>query len=373
MAITLEAHHERILSSLSTGVIVVDLSSKIVYLNDAAIEMVGESRDALVGSSLLTLRKLFLFIPVINEHRKNNPSLAVSGRQMETSLKLSDGRVLPIGCSVTNLTDSDEVVLGYVILFRDLTEINRLKTVAQRSEHLAALGTMAAGVAHEIRNPLHAIRASVELTQLKLKKGKPVDDYLKIILKEVGRLNDIVGDILSFSRNNPLKQEMTSISTLVKEAVPIFALPEKIDLVVDVDEGLPLVPLDKAKFLQVLLNIVRNASEAMNGDGKLTIAATVEDAPQYVLFDSVLSDRFLRLSVKDCGPGMEKETLEHIFEPFFSVGKPSKGTGLGLPICQKIIEAHSGHLEVQSEPGNGSDFSIYLPLRTTFSLGMTNS
>jgi PAS domain S-box-containing protein len=367
----LEAHQRHILSSLSTGVIVVDLSSRILYVNHAAEAMIEEESSFLVGSPLLRMPRLFSFVPVINDHRKNNPSLAVSGRQVEASLKQKDGSVLPLGCSITNLSDEMDVVRGYVILFRDLTELNRLKSVAKRSEHLAALGTMAAGVAHEIRNPLHAIRASVELTQLKLKKGKPVDAYLDIILKEVGRLNNIVGDILSFSRDGTLNLSMTPFKEYIEDSVPLFALSREIELLVDVDEGLPLVPLDKAKFLQVLLNVVRNAAEAMGDSGKLQIKASLVNSPQHVISDHVLGALFLCLSIIDSGPGMNDETLSHIFEPFFSSGKSSKGTGLGLPICQRIVEAHSGCIEVTSEPGKGTVFSIFLPVRTTFSLGLT--
>jgi len=332
--------------------------------------MIEEDSSYLTGRPLLTMPRLFPFVPVINDHRKNNPSLAVSGRQVEASLKCKDGSDLPLGCSITNLSDEEDVVRGYVILFRDLTELKRLKSVAKRSEHLAALGVMAAGVAHEIRNPLHAIRASVELTQLKIKKDKPVDAYLEIILKEVGRLNNIVGDILNFSRDSSLSQEMTSLKEYLDESIPIFALSDKVEFEIKINDDVPQVPLDRAKFLQVLLNVVRNAAEAMNDVGKLQLLVALVNSPHHAISENVLGDLFVCLSIVDSGPGMEPEIVQHIFEPFFSCGKSTKGTGLGLPICQRIVEAHSGCIEVESEPGKGSVFSIYLPVRTAFSLGL---
>jgi len=367
MTIKLETYHHRILSSLSTGVAVIDLSSKIVFVNDAASEMIEEDSMFLEGKSLLTLPRIFHFVSVINEHRKNNPSLAVSGRQVEVTIERKNGMALPLGCSITNLTDKEEGVLGYVILFRDLTEINKLKTVIKRSEHLAALGTMAAGVAHEIRNPLHGILASVELTQLKLKKNKPVDEYLGIIKKEVGRLNNIVEDILGFSRNNPLNFEMIDVFEFVKMIAPLFGLSDNIEFELTKDESIPMVPLDGAKFTQVLINVVRNSDEAMDGSGKLSISFATVVAPRFLIFENILGDTFLQINITDSGPGMDEETMQHIFEPFFSSGKSSNGTGLGLPICQKIVQAHFGSIEVTSVLGAGTTFSIYLPLKTTFS------
>jgi PAS domain S-box-containing protein len=371
--IRVEAFNDYVLSSIATGILVVDLASKVIYVNREAGEILEIEADELVGRPLLTVPRFFPMVPLINDHRKNNPSLEISRRQVEASLTRLDGTELPLGFTITNLTNEVKTVLGYVIVFRDLTEITRLKKLAKRSETLAAIGTMAAGVAHEIRNPLHAIRASVELIKFKLAKDKPVDDYLEIIFREVERLNRIVEDILTFSRDTKISTSPVDVNSFLSRRQGMFGCPEGMSLELRLAQDLPRIPVDSDKLLQVLMNLARNAFEAMNDGGCVEISTTLVNNPSFVDPRSVVSNEFVRIDIKDDGPGIPLEDLGHIFEPFFSKRKrKTEGTGLGLPICQKIVEAHCGYLDVSSVLGEGTCFSIFLPLRTGVSVTMAN-
>ena len=328
------------------------------------IDILEEKLEDIIRQPLLTIPRFFPFIPIINDHRKNNPSLEISRRQVEGAIRRKDGSDLPLGFTITNLVNENNTVMGYVIVFRDLSEINRLKKLAKRSETLAALGTMAAGVAHEIRNPLHAIRASVELIKFKIEKGKPVDDYLDIIFREVERLNTIVEDILTFSRDTKLRTQDIDVNDYMRKKVELLALPPGITVEFRFDEQLPRIPVDPDKLYQVFSNLVRNAVEAMEGSGKIVISTDFIANPPFLDPRSIVSNEFVRVSVQDFGPGISEEDLAHIFEPFYSKRRRSEGTGLGLSISQKIIEAHFGYLDVTSTVGEGTTFNVYLPVRS---------
>lgn len=362
-SIRVEAINDYILSSIATGILVLDLASNIIYLNDEAERILEMDEASLVGRPLITMPRFFPLIPLINDHRKNNPSLEVSRRQIEGTIKRADGAELPLGFTITNLVNENDLVMGYVIVFRDLTEIKALRKLAKRSETLAALGTMAAGVAHEIRNPLHAIRASVELIKFKISKAKPVDDYLDIIFREVERLNGIVEDILTFSRDAKLRFVQTSMEEFIERKLPLFGVPEGVTFELAFEPDLPSIPVDQDKLFQVLANLVRNACEAMEGKGTLRLATALAQSPPQMDESALVSSDFVRVVIEDSGPGIAEADLARIFEPFFTKRRSSDGTGLGLPICQKIVEAHHGYLDVTSTVGVGTVFSVYLPVR----------
>ncbi len=362
--LSIEDMSRYVLRSVATGVMVMDVASKIVYMNRAAEVILEETLDDIQGKHLLELPRFHPIIPVITSHRRYNPSLTVSHRQFETWLERKDGTRLPVGFSVANLVDDDDTVLGYTLVFRDLTEVKELEEKARRSERLALLGTMAAGVAHEIRNPLHAMKGALELVSMKLKRGKPVDRYMEILESELERLESIVNDILGYAREVRPELKWERMQERLPSLADRLALPDGVKLVFDVPDDLPPVLVDWNKLLQVFINLVQNAAQAMQGRGTITVRASVSRLPEGAGADDTVGDEFLLVEVEDEGPGIPAGKLSSVFQPFFTTKGSKGGTGLGLAICQKIVEAHQGYIDVVSEEGRGATFRVFLPLRS---------
>jgi two-component system sensor histidine kinase PilS (NtrC family) len=250
---------------------------------------------------------------------------------------------------VSPLRDVKNQVIGRVVNFQDLTELRRLEAQSRRSERLAMIGQLAAGIAHEIRNPLASISGSVEL----LRQGpSPSDDdrtLMAIVHREIQRLNVLIGDLLDYANPRPPQPVDFDLGVMVEETLQVARGEQAfatVHMALAVDRPLPL-HADPAKLRQVLWNLLRNAADAAAlGGGHVHVDARREvDATTIV--------------VSDDGPGIPADQLTRIFDPFFTT--KSKGTGLGLATCHAIIAEHGGHIDVASEPGKGTAMTISLP------------
>ncbi len=224
-----------------------------------------------------------------------------------------------------------------------------------RSEKLAAIGQLAGGVGHELRNPLGAIKNAVYYIKGKVakdglgQKEPRVMEFLDIMDDEINASNKIINDLLGFSRVGKPSVSPTRIEKVIEDALSHTAIPENIELTKKVDTGLPEVKMDPDQIQQVLVNIITNAVEAMPEGGKLTIAAREKD-------------KFLEVKIADTGCGIPQETVDKIFDPLFTT--KAKGIGLGLAVCKAIIDRHQGNIEVMTQMGKGTTFTIKLPLKT---------
>ena len=297
------------------------------------------------------------------------------------------GEQVPMETSTSLLRDHENRLRGVVANFRSLKAIRELAEQVRMAQHLAALGEMAAGIAHEIRNPLNSIRGFAQLLGeilpglapgAEAAKLETPESYLKIIIEEVDRMNRLVQDLLDFSRQRELALTETDVARVAEETLVELA-PDlsqaSVELVRHIPADVRPVAANEVKLKQVLVNVIRNAIQAMTPpvapEGRtrrleLSVAETRRSGRPRAADDAAAGaspaspgSQAVEIAVKDSGTGMDEETRERIFEPFFTTR--DRGTGLGLAICRKIIEKHGGTIEVESRRGAGTTVRMVLP------------
>jgi len=351
-----------ILKSLQSGIIVMDITGHILRVNQATQDILQKTDMQMLG------RKLSEFPEYAELSRVLNTTLMTGSPEdrNEVPVKVGHG-TLPLGLSTSALSDHTGKIIGAVANFRNLTVIRKLEEQVRRSQHLAALGQMAAGVAHEIRNPLNTIRGFAQLLQEKATPEASREEYSQIILEEVDRMNRIVQDLLDFSRQRDLTLAPVQIDRLMHDlakAMQPDAQKKEVQLLVsDGDAIWPSVLGNCDKLRQVFRNIILNGMQACKPGGKVMIRLSVIDEPMLVAKEqntaNVPAQRKLATHIEDTGAGIDPVIMQKIFDPFFT--QKETGTGLGLSISQKIVDQHGGRIEVKSELGKGSIFTVLLP------------
>jgi two-component system sensor histidine kinase HydH len=271
--------------------------------------------------------------------------------EKEIDCPLKDGKSIPMDVSVSLLEGDNGTFLGHIILFRDLTEIQELKREIERSQRLASLGKLAAGIAHEIRNPLSSIKGFATFFNERFKDMPEYQSTAEIMVKEVDRLNRVITQLLEFARPLEVIKKPASIQLLIQHSLKMIegeAKSKNISITTKFSHEINEVHIDQDRINQVLLNLYLNAVEAMEDGGVLSVALSREDDTQKV-----------RITVSDTGAGIKKEDMVHIFDPYFTTKQ--SGTGLGLAIVHKIIESHKGEVKIESKFGKGTTVTIILP------------
>lgn len=252
------------------------------------------------------------------------------------------------------LSDSVERVLNQ--LRENCREHERLRRQLTHSEKLALIGELAATVAHEVNNPLDGLQNSIRILRRGVDNPDQVRQLLDLMENGLYRIEMIMRRLLTMSRNEPLSPEPTRIETIVDDAL-MFAQPKlnrrRVELIRDLPESLPFAMADRLQMAQVLINLMINAADAMPNGGKLTIRCRSGDYGRTLLLDVI-----------DTGSGIAPEHLPHIFEPFYTTKSKGGGTGLGLAVVSRVVQAHGGSVEVESEMGKGTRFRISLPAVT---------
>ncbi len=351
----LRAHHEDLISSLQDGVILLDPEGRIVSINPAAEELTGFSRSQVVKR---TIGEIFPPPAPLASLLAKTVAVGRSHGDFDAPLIRADGGRLTVSAVASLISDPHGETRGVVLVLRDLSRIRELAGQEGRSNRLAALGVLAAGVAHEVRNPLVGIRAAAQLLEGEPSFPPNLREFTGVIIRQVDRLNRLVEDLLTVAGPRLLRLQPCNIHQVLEEALRLQDADMSaagVRVVRQYDPEVPAVKGDQDRLLQVFLNLIRNGAEAMPGGGELVVRSRFERvAPQCGGRAAAV------LEVADHGPGIPPEVEGQLFNPFFTT--KDGGTGLGLPISLRIVEEHGGTVEVQSLQGEGTTFRVLLPI-----------
>ncbi len=341
----MKAYTDSILSSVGSGVISCDKRGIIVTVNPTARRLLARDEEDLVA---------FPLAKVFESHGElvRAAELVLRGEQgratLETGLE-ADGRPLSVAVRISPHRSRGKTV-GIVITLEDLTEVKDLTEQLLRADKLSGLGELVAGVAHEVRNPLGVIKASVQMLEAEMDQGCQDAELTHVMAQEIDRLDSVVNALLDFGRPSQSRFGPVDAKRVLGEVVLLtkqFARQQNINVSTEMPDGLPAIWADEDRLKQIFVNLISNAIQAMPEGGGLTIAAMARDG-------------FLRISFTDTGIGIAPEEKERIFDPFHTTR--AEGSGLGLSIVHRIVDAHNGFITADSEPGKGSTFTVGLPL-----------
>jgi two-component system nitrogen regulation sensor histidine kinase GlnL len=348
---------ENVLTSLEDGVVLTDAANRISFFNQAAEVLTELPASHALGRPYADV---FIRSPWLVEMIKKSEPPEPTGSRGEGDLARPRGRRVPVNLTVSPLQDRYDNFLGTILLLRDLSHRKELEEDLKRADRMAVLGTLAAGLAHEIKNPLAGIKGAAQLITRKLKQDDALRLHATNIVHEVNRVDVLIDQLLDLSRPVKMNFEEVNIHEILDQVLLLEkedAAGQNVEIRKNFDPSLPAVRGDRARLAQVFLNLIKNSFQAMNGNGALTITTRIE-TDFHVREEGRERGTFIRVEIEDNGPGISEKDLPHIFSPFFTT--KSSGTGLGLAICYHIVNEHAGLIRVDSREGAGACFKVSL-------------
>ena len=349
----LDLLHRSIIESVDTGILTINLRGQIKSFNRAAEEITGYSFAEAEDKNIVDLFPEYGDL-LKNIHTGGYPDSQQS--RVEMYIESHEKKPLTLGCSVSFLNDGTGKRIGDILVFQDLTAIKKMELILEKNRRLAFIGEMAAGLAHEMRNPLASISGSIQVLHKSLPLNETDERLMQIILRGKDQLESFMRDFLLLSRPTPGMSEMIKITDIIEDIIEsIRYLPDwrdDIQVIKSLQDHLPFIRANKTEIRQLIWNVLMNAIQSMPNGGRVTIE-TGKDTTD------ISAGQFLEIKISDNGQGIMENDLGKIFEPFYTTRE--KGTGLGLAIVNRIVEGHAGKIKVDSRSGEGTTFTIWLP------------
>ncbi len=347
------------LRSIGDAVISTNKDGKVVFMNPVAEDLTGWNEKEAKGKDL---DKVFHIVSEITGERIKGPvEKAIEEKKIialgnNTLLISKDGTKRVIEDSASPIVTKEGELLGVVLVFRDVTEKRKLEKELAKMEKFEAIGRLAGGIAHDFNNLLTGILGYIEILKLKIQE-EDVKEKIDKLIDALLRAKDLAYRLLTFSKKrNPIK-EIVDVVSIVKDVTTLTLSGSNISIRYEIGKEIWKIKADKSQIAQVIQNIVLNAKEAMAEGGEIKIRIKNTELGEGTL--SAPKGRYVKIEIKDTGPGIPKEIMDKIFDPFFSTKEA--GNGLGLAVSYSIVEQHGGHITVSSEEGKGTKFTIYIP------------
>ncbi|NOU92427.1 PAS domain S-box protein [Paenibacillus sp. LMG 31456] len=337
---------ESLIENSADGICITDTEGKVIRVNRAFQQIFGWIEKELVGKT----------VPIFPEHMKND--LEVICKQLQAGEKITnretirqrkDGEIIHVCVTVSPIKDKAGNVIALAGTTRDISERKRTEEFLRKSDKLNVVGQLAAGLAHEIRNPLTSLRGFLQLMQSGSK-----NDYYDIMIPEIDRISCIVSEFLIIAKPQVTNFQSNNITTMIQNVITLLdsqAILYNVQIKVEIEDHLPLLPCSEIQIKQVFINLLKNAIEAMPEGGEIHIVAHMQN------------EDHLLIRLIDQGDGIPEDLIQRLGEPFYTTKE--KGTGLGLMMCYKIIEAHQGNLYINSCMGVGTTIDVVLPVTVT--------
>jgi two-component system sensor histidine kinase PilS (NtrC family) len=361
----LQQFHRNVVQNMVNGLMTTDLDGRVTSVNIACERITGVSLSECIGKpcyELLPMEELArLFI-----YKDNSLTMPY---QMEGECARKDGETILISLKISHLLSQEsdptknlqQEVEGYICVFEDRTEVHNMEEKMKQSEQLAAVGKFSAGLAHEIRNPLASLSGSIQVLQTTMNADAEQQQLMEIVLKETERVNDIVSDFLSFAQPRKSKTTVIDLTQLLQDITILMKNSNEYDPSIHIKLSAPvdhvIIQSEEAQIKQMVWNLCINGVQAMDKSGNLTITLKKVDGYRHQDFET--TRRGVLVTIEDQGRGIDPSELEKIFDPFFTTRE--EGVGLGLPTVKQIVERFAGHLGIDSEPGRGTRFDVFLP------------
>jgi signal transduction histidine kinase len=350
--------------NLRNGVVAITRDGRVAVMNDIAYRILGlKSRPSDIGRHYSDVLK-----DAPDVLRIVAGAFEISHLPNRAELRLKHtGKV--IGYTLSHVKDARGRDAGATLFFKDLTRVEQLEERERLRDRLAALGEMAAAIAHEVKNPLAGIEVMAGLLKRRLTESPDAQAVLADIIKEAKMANVIVQEVLAFVRPIRLQVEDIAVADVIRDAIAMAdsqSLKANIAVGVEVPEALRPIQGDPHQLRQIFTNLMTNAFEAMNGSGTIDIVATAIEGEDEASSTDHATGPMILITISDNGPGIPPEVMDRIFSPFFTT-KP-QGSGLGLAIVRKIVDAHDGRIDVGPRPGGGTVFRVTLPVRSQHQL-----